>query len=91
MVNLTAKELKIITLLAAGKTNKEIARELGKAYETTKTQVYTIYAKVGCRNRVECAVWWVGRSEQRDRIAYKLRHNLAEADRLLSELRRLLD
>lgn len=95
MVNLTAKELKIITLLAAGMTNKEIARDLGNSYETTKVQVYAIYAKVGCRNRVECAVWWIRlqREEARMRTltgrefqVYMLVCESAKDDRQIAEI-----
>ena len=56
---LTPKERKIIRLIADGLMNKEIAGEMGLAYETAKNHVTAIYRKLNVSNRVEASkVYW---------------------------------
>jgi ATP/maltotriose-dependent transcriptional regulator MalT len=50
---LSERELEVLTLLASGRSNKEIARELFVAVGTVKTHTNNIYRKLGTRNRVE--------------------------------------
>jgi DNA-binding NarL/FixJ family response regulator len=50
---LTAREHEILCKVAAGKTNSEIARELGLAHNTIKTYFQRTLEKLGARNRVE--------------------------------------
>lgn len=47
----TARELKVIGLLAKGYSNKEISTELNIAPDTVKVHVHNIYRKLGVRNR----------------------------------------
>ncbi|WP_130014246.1 response regulator transcription factor [Serinicoccus sediminis] len=54
---LTAREDEVLDLLAAGRTNTEIAGELYLSLSTVKTHVGAIMAKVGARNRVEVVIW----------------------------------
>jgi LuxR family maltose regulon positive regulatory protein len=50
---LTARELDVLRLLAAGKTNQRIARELVVALDTVKKHVSHVLAKLGAANRTE--------------------------------------
>ncbi len=51
-VQLTERELTVIRLIAEGKQNKEIARELDLGVPTIKSHIKHIYAKLGVRTRV---------------------------------------
>lgn len=53
---LTAREIQVLVLLAKGKANKEIARELAIGQQTVKTYVSNILAKLGVRSRTEAAL-----------------------------------
>lgn len=53
---MTLRELDVLTLLAEGKTNKEIARALGLTQETAKTYVKRVLAKLEVENRTEAAI-----------------------------------
>lgn len=50
-MRLTARELRILTLVAEGLTNTEIAAELLIGRETVKTHIGNILAKLGARDR----------------------------------------
>ena len=52
---LSARELEIITGLAEGKTNKEIARNLGTSPYTVRNQISRLTHKIGARNRTQAA------------------------------------
>ncbi len=52
---LTKRELEVLHLLAAGLTNREIARELVITVGTVKRHLHTIYGKLGVRNRTQAA------------------------------------
>jgi predicted ATPase/DNA-binding CsgD family transcriptional regulator len=54
---LTSREVEVLRLVAAGKTNQEIAEELFIAERTAANHVSNIFAKVGCGNRVEATVY----------------------------------
>jgi DNA-binding NarL/FixJ family response regulator len=54
---LTARELEILDLVAAGRSNQEIAAELAITYATTKTHVSRILTKLGMRDRAQLVVW----------------------------------
>jgi DNA-binding NarL/FixJ family response regulator len=51
--SLSERELEVLTLLVAGRSNKEIARELVVSVGTIKTHTNNIYRKLGVRNRAE--------------------------------------
>ena len=54
---LTDREEQILTAVARGWSNDEIARELYITLSTVKTHVGSLMAKLGLRNRVEVAIW----------------------------------
>jgi DNA-binding NarL/FixJ family response regulator len=54
---LSARELEVLALLAAGRSNKEIARALHVTEGTVKTHTNNLYRKLGARNRTEAVVY----------------------------------
>lgn len=54
---LTSRELEVVTLIAQGMTNKDIARECKIAEETVKRHLKNIFDKVGVWNRLELALF----------------------------------
>jgi len=50
---LTAREAEVLTLLAAGLSNTEIARRLFVSNATVKTHINRIFAKTGARDRAQ--------------------------------------
>lgn len=52
-VDLSERELEVLTLLASGRTNSEIAGDLFVAVGTVKSHVNNIYSKLEVRNRAE--------------------------------------
>ncbi len=58
---LTDQESRILELIAHGKSNKLIARELNIAEGTVKVHVKHLLRKLNLRSRVEAAVWAVDR------------------------------
>ncbi len=56
---LTQRENEVLTLLAHGLTNKQIAERLGISYETVKEHVQHVLRKIGVADRTQAAVWAV--------------------------------
>ena len=56
-VDFTAREEQIVALIAEGKNNKLIARELGISDGTVKVHVKNILRKLNLSSRLETAVW----------------------------------
>jgi LuxR family maltose regulon positive regulatory protein len=52
---LTEAELRVLGLLARGRTNPEIAAALVVSINTVKTQVQSIYRKLGVKSRWEAS------------------------------------
>ena len=57
---LTEREVEVLRLIAAGKSNREIADELFISSHTVVRHVSNIFAKTACSNRAE-AVAYAGR------------------------------
>ena len=53
---LSPRELQVLEGLCAGKSNKEIARDLGVMEPTVKLHVKTLCRKLGARNRTQAAI-----------------------------------
>jgi len=53
---LTRRELEVVRLVAAGRTNREIAEELFLSSRTIDMHVRNILAKLDCRSRVEASI-----------------------------------
>lgn len=54
---LTERERQILQLIAGGKSNKHIARQLGISDGTVKVHVKNLLRKLHLRSRLEAAVW----------------------------------
>ncbi len=52
-VLLTARELQVLDAIAAGLTNKGIARQLGISLHTVKFHIESLFRKLGARTRTE--------------------------------------
>jgi DNA-binding NarL/FixJ family response regulator len=60
---LTAREREVLELIAAGRSNREIARALGLAEKTVKTHVSNVLMKLGVADRTQAALWAVRHEE----------------------------
>lgn len=54
---LTPRESEVLTLIAAGKRNQEIADELGVTYQSARNYVQRIYRKLDVDTRVEAVLY----------------------------------
>ena len=61
---LTEREQEILQLVAAGLSNKLIARQLEISEGTVKVHVKHLLKKLNLRSRVEAAVWVVGKGQK---------------------------
>jgi DNA-binding NarL/FixJ family response regulator len=64
---LTEREREVLGLLAAGRSNKEIARQLGVSERTVKGHVGNVLGKLGVTSRTQAAI-------------YAMRHGLSQDD-----------
>lgn len=55
---LTDKETEVMSLIAGGRTNREIADELFVAEATVKTHINNVYKKLGAKGRKEAVETW---------------------------------
>jgi len=55
--NLTRREMEILTAVAAGESNKSIARKLSLSEDTVKHHVSNVFDKLGVFSRLELAVF----------------------------------
>jgi DNA-binding NarL/FixJ family response regulator len=54
---LTERETEVLTLIARGMANKQIAREMFVAVSTVKTHVNNLYHKLGVTSRTQAALY----------------------------------
>ncbi len=59
--HLTPREAQVLALMAAGDSNKLIARALGLSVHTVKQHVASVLGKLGVASRGQAAAWWHGR------------------------------
>jgi DNA-binding CsgD family transcriptional regulator len=63
---LTPRQHEVFALVAAGASNREIARALAVTESTAATHVSRVMRKVGARSRTQLATWTLGRRPPRD-------------------------
>jgi non-specific serine/threonine protein kinase len=56
---LTRREAQVADLIAAGRTNRQIARALTISEKTVEVHVHNVIAKLGAQSRTEVAAWVV--------------------------------
>jgi DNA-binding NarL/FixJ family response regulator len=54
---LTEREIEVLRLIARGRANKEIARDLSIAEKTVKTHVSSVLGKLGLQSRTQAALY----------------------------------
>jgi DNA-binding NarL/FixJ family response regulator len=59
---LTRREIEVLHWVAAGKSNKDIARAIDVTSATVKKHLEHIYQKLRVRNRTAAGTWYVQRS-----------------------------
>ena len=57
--SLTFREIEVLKLLAAGRSNPEIAAGLVISVKTVERHLANVYAKIGARTRVDAATYAV--------------------------------
>ena len=56
-VQLTPREIEVLTLVLQGLANKQIARRLGITERTVKAHLTSTFARIGVRDRTQAALW----------------------------------
>lgn len=69
---LSPRENEILSLIAKGKTNKEIGQQLLISPNTVKNHVDSILTKLNVHSRSEAVYTWIGQLSNRQRQAVKL-------------------
>jgi predicted ATPase/DNA-binding CsgD family transcriptional regulator len=56
---LTTRELEVLALIAAGCSNKEIARQLWVSLRTVEHHITSIYSKIGARSKADATAYYL--------------------------------
>ena len=56
-VQLTPREIEVLTLVRQGLANKQIARRLGITERTVKAHLTSTFSRIGVRDRTQAALW----------------------------------
>ena len=56
-VQLTPREIEVLTLVLQGLANKQIARRLGITERTVKAHLTSVFARIGVTDRTQAALW----------------------------------
>lgn len=59
LTGLTRRELEVLAALAAGRTNKQIAREQDVSLNTVKFHIKNLYSKLGVHNRAQAVALYL--------------------------------
>ena len=62
---LSPREVEVLSLVAKGYINKEIADKMGLSFETVRSYLKSIYEKLHVRSRTEAAMKYFQRNEQK--------------------------
>jgi DNA-binding CsgD family transcriptional regulator len=57
---LTARQLQVASLVAEGRTNRQIAEQLGIQERSAEGHVERIRLRLGVTSRAQIAAWWAG-------------------------------
>jgi DNA-binding CsgD family transcriptional regulator len=68
-VDLTPKQRQVLELVARGRTNFEIAQELGISLDGAKWHLRELFAKLDVDSREEAAAWWREYNTPRERLS----------------------
>lgn len=61
---LSEREAEVMGLIARGRTNGQIARELFLSEKTVKNHINRIFAKLGVQDRAQAVSWWLGGDQE---------------------------
>ena len=89
LADLTPRELEVLQLVIAGKTNKAIAKEIYISAKTVEFHLDNIYTKIGVRTRMLAGIWAIHNGMHTDPRDGHHRISIAKATGSL-ELRRKL-
>ena len=56
-IDLTPREVEVLTLVRHGLANKQIARRLGISERTVKAHLTSVFSRIGVSDRTQAAVW----------------------------------
>src|SRR5262249_54025777 len=82
----SAAQRRVLDGVAAGRTNAEIAAELGLSAETGKWHIAQLLAESGCEHRDALAAWWQRRRVPPTRIPFPASGGRAAAVLVLAGL-----
>jgi DNA-binding NarL/FixJ family response regulator len=59
--NFSPRQSQILSLMAQGLSDKEIAQKIGVRYPTVRTHIERVFRGYGVRNRTEAVAVWLSR------------------------------